>query len=177
MLYHSSMMNLVIVMQLIWKNLGGVHPCTPPVLQIYDFPKLCLSITLAAMGEKELVQQIGAIFHSPSCAAPSGPPTTVTARPTSTRSISVTWAPPLRDQQNGILRHYLVTLMSNDGVVTRNVSSIQQIISISGLRPYTLYNCTVQAETVALGPAATAVQVNTPQDSEPYIVVSLSSLM
>lgn len=78
----------------------------------------------------------------------------------------MTWAPPSRDQQNGIIRHYLVTLVSDTGVLMRNVSSIQQLISISGLQPYTLYNCTVQAETVALGPAAAPVQVNTPQDGE-----------
>lgn len=99
--------------------------------------------------------------------APAGPPTSVTARSTSARSISISWGPPSRDQQNGILRHYLVTLVSDAGVqVTRNVSSIQQLISISGLRPYTVYDCTVRAETVALGPASAAVRVNTPQDGE-----------
>ena len=85
---------------------------------------------------------------------------------TSARSISMTWAPPNRNEQNGILRHYFVTLTSEAGIVTRNISSVQQTISISGLRPYTQYNCTVQAETVGLGPYASYVQVNTPQDGK-----------
>ena len=79
----------------------------------------------------------------------------------------MSWQPPRRDQQNGILRHYFVTLTSPSGVtLTRNVSSIQQATTISGLQPYTQYSCTVQAETVGLGPAAPSVQVTTPQDSE-----------
>ena len=85
---------------------------------------------------------------------------------TSARSISMTWTPPDRDQQNGIIRHYFVTLRSVAGAVTRNISSIQQTISISGLRPFTMYNCTVQAETVGLGPYASYVQVSTPQDGK-----------
>ena len=98
--------------------------------------------------------------------APSGPPNSVTAMATSARSVRMTWSPPDRDQQNGIIRYYFVTLMSEAGVVTRNISSIQQTISISGLRPFTAYNCTVQAETVGLGPFASYVQVNTPQDGK-----------
>ena len=74
----------------------------------------------------------------------------------------MSWGPPVRDQQNGILTHYLVTLTSAVGTITRNVSSAQ--VLVSGLSPYTLYNCTVQAGTIGLGPGAMSIQVNTPQD-------------
>lgn len=108
-------------------------------------------------------------FDSYLFTAPSGPPTSLTAVATSSSSIDMTWAPPTRDQQNGIIRHYLVTLVpttvsAGAETLTRNVSSVQQAISISGLQPYTLYNCTVQAETVELGPSAPVVQASTPQD-------------
>lgn len=72
----------------------------------------------------------------------------------------------MRDQQNGIIRYYLITMWSFVGTRTRNISSIQQSIRISGLRPYTVYNCTVQAGTVKLGPSSDVIQVNTPQDGE-----------
>ena len=98
--------------------------------------------------------------------APSGPPTGVRASPTSARSISMSWGPPIRNQQNGIIRHYLISLQSLAGTVTRNISSTQQSISISGLRPYTMYNCTVQAETVGLGPPNAIIQISTPQDGK-----------
>ena len=97
---------------------------------------------------------------------PTGPPTNVLATPTSTRSISLSWSPPRRELQNGIITHYLVTVSSaaTGTISTRNVSSVQQTVSISGLSPYTVYNCTVQAETVGLGPASDVVVVSTPQD-------------
>ena len=99
-------------------------------------------------------------------AAPSGPPISVTATATSARSVLLTWNPPVDDQQNGILRHYFISLVSVAGTISRNVSSVQQPVSVSGLLPYTQYDCTVQAETVGLGPASIIVQVNTPQAGE-----------
>lgn len=90
----------------------------------------------------------------------------MSASATSARSISMSWGPPIREQQNGIVRYYLVTLRSAVGTVTHNISSIQQSISILGLRPYTVYNCTIQAETVRLGPSNDVIQVSTPQDGE-----------
>ena len=103
--------------------------------------------------------------------APSGPPTALIAVASSSRSMHLTWQPPRSDQLNGILRHYVVTLVrssSRAALLMRNVSSIQQATTISGLQPHMQYNCTVQAETVGLGPAAPSVQVTTPQDSEEF---------
>ena len=97
--------------------------------------------------------------------APSAPPTNVSAVATSSRSISLTWGPPPRSEQNGILRHYFIVVVSQRGdTVTRNVSSNQQSVSISGLSPFTRYNCTVQAGTLASGPASDVVTVYSPQD-------------
>lgn len=101
-----------------------------------------------------------------STSAPSGPPAGVSAAPSSARSLSISWSPPARDQQNGIIRYYLVTVRSEFGVETRNISSIRLSTSISGLRPHTRYNCTVQAQTVRLGPPNDVIVVVTPQDSE-----------
>ena len=90
----------------------------------------------------------------------------VAATVTSSRSLSVSWNPPDRSERNGIIRHYYITLLSDFGAITRNISSMQRSIIISGLRPYTQYNCTVQAETVALGPTNDVIQVSTPQDGK-----------
>ena len=99
-------------------------------------------------------------------AAPSGPPTEVVVNATSSRSISLSWSSPNPEQQNGIVRHYLITVTSSFETVTRNISSIQTRTIISGLRPYTVYSCTVQAETVATGPSSDPVQLRTPQDGK-----------
>lgn len=77
----------------------------------------------------------------------------------------------MREEWNGIIRYYLITFSSVVETLTRNISSIQQSIGISGLRPYTQYICTVQAETVRLGPPNDVIQVNTPQDGELVITI------
>ncbi len=97
---------------------------------------------------------------------PSGPPTSFVTATMDSRSISLTWSPPQADQQNGILRHYIVTLTSILPPVTGNISSSQNSVTIRGLRPYTLYSCVVQAGTVGLGPPTTAQQIWTPQDGK-----------
>ena len=99
----------------------------------------------------------------------------MTVNATSARSVNLTWGPPNRDQQNGIIRYYLISLQSVAGTTARNVSSVQWSISISGLRPYTLYNCTVQAETVGLGPPNSIIQISTPEDGKIYICVLVIS--
>ncbi len=80
------------------------------------------------------------------------------------RSISLTWSPPEADEQNGILRHYLVTLTSILPTETRNISSSQVSITITGLRPNTQYTCIVSAETIGSGPPTPAQQVLTAED-------------
>ena len=57
-------------------------------------------------------------------------------------------------------------MKSDIQTVLRNISSTQRTISIPGLRPYTIYKCTVQAETIQLGPPSVVIQVNTPQDGK-----------
>ena len=96
----------------------------------------------------------------PCFSAPSGPPTNFMANVINSRSISLLWQPPALDQQNGILRHYIVTLESSTGTESRNISSSLLSITVSGLRPYVAYSCTVRAGTVASGPP-TAVIVRT----------------
>ena len=98
--------------------------------------------------------------------APSGPPIRVMVNATSSHSISLSWDSPLESQQNGVIRHYLVTIQSIAETVTRNISSAQNRASVSALQPYTVYNCTVQAETIQLGPPSIIVQVSTPQDGK-----------
>lgn len=78
--------------------------------------------------------------------------------------MSISWAPPQSDRQNGIVLHYLVTVTSALDTIMRNVSSSQHSVVISGLKPYTLHNCTLQAETIGLGPPSLIVQVQTPED-------------
>ena len=81
-------------------------------------------------------------------------------------SIMLSWAPPYIDQQNGILRQYMVTLTSYLGVATHTTSASSLSMIVTGLRPHTAYKCSVAVQTVSLGPQSTAIDVTTPEDSK-----------
>lgn len=96
--------------------------------------------------------------------APSGPPTNFGATVISSTSIFLSWAPPEVTLLNGILRHYIISLESDMEKVVRNVTSSQDSVVISGLRPYTEYSCTIQAETVDVGPPTSSLYRTTLED-------------
>lgn len=97
-------------------------------------------------------------------AVPTGPPTSFSTSAAGSRSITLSWRPPQSDQQNGILRYYLVTLTSALPTMARNVSALLSNITISGLRPFTPYFCTVSVATIGLGPSTAAERILTPED-------------
>jgi len=78
-------------------------------------------------------------------------------------SIFLSWEPPPPQDQNGIIRQYEVILVAIQTGETHIHTSTTTSISVTLLRPYTTYNCTVAAETVATGPSTTAITVQTPQ--------------
>ncbi len=90
----------------------------------------------------------------------------VTANVTSSTSVSLSWSPPALNQRNGIIRHYFISLQSGEIVVTKNISASVTEVNLAGLQPFSTYNCTIQAETVRLGPVSTVVQVTTPEDGK-----------
>ena len=91
-------------------------------------------------------------------------------------SIFLTWEPPPLEDQNGIIRHYEVTLVAIQTGETHIRTSTITSISVTSLRPYTMYNCTVAAETIATGPSAMGIIVQTPSAGKPvtrdYMLVS-----
>ena len=103
------------------------------------------------------------LIHTP--IAPGGPPTNFVATISSSTSMHLSWNSPEADVLNGILRHYIISLVSNGVTVSRNVTSSKQSVIITGLKPYTEYSCTVQAETVSVGPPTSTINRTTLEDS------------
>ena len=95
--------------------------------------------------------------------APSSPPETFMAGTLDPTSISLSWSPPPLENQNGIIRHYEVTLVALETGEIHIRTSVAHSITITSLRPYTTYNCTVAAETVAIGPVTIGILVQTLQ--------------
>ena len=97
------------------------------------------------------------------CTAPSSAPEDFQAGALDSTSISLSWSPPLLENQNGIIRHYEVTLIALETGVIHIQTSTALSITITSLRPYTTYNCTVAAETVETGPVTIGLLVQTLQ--------------
>ena len=114
------------------------------------------------------------IFHS--AAAPSGPPTNFQVRADTSRSLVLSWDPPLPHHQNGIVRMYTVTI-SNNTVQLANISTTANGVRIAAqIRPFRTYICSVVAKTVAVGPATENIAVQTPEDSECLYIYALQWL-
>ena len=95
--------------------------------------------------------------------APSSAPIDFQATVFDHTSILLSWNPPPPEDQNGIIRHYEVVVLA---LTTREIhirSSTAHSVTVSSLQPFTDYSCTVAAETVATGPYAEEVTVQTLQ--------------
>ena len=96
---------------------------------------------------------------------PSGPPEDVAGLVVNSTTIDLSWSPPSRDHQNGVIQSYTVLVVeqqTNSTVAT--LQNIQQTsIIITSLHPHYDYTLSVAAHTVALGPYGSVV-IRTSED-------------
>ena len=89
---------------------------------------------------------------------PTGAPQTVEAVAVSSSSIRVTWAPPLSEEQNGVIGSYYINVSAaedEDGEVMHfETDGLTTIFILNSLHPYFLYYIEIAAFTVGLGPYA-----------------------
>ena len=97
--------------------------------------------------------------------APSGSPANFQARPLDSRSIHLSWDPLPLAQQNGIVRQYRVTIVDIAGEA-RVINTTATSVNIAALNPFTMYTCLVAAETIAVGPSTSPVEIVTPPDGK-----------
>lgn len=98
--------------------------------------------------------------------APSSSPEHFQATVTGSRSIYFEWDPPPPEEQNGIVRQYTITMLeveTGEAIIT--VSSANSL-TVSTLKPYTTYVCSIVAETIAAGPSSQILQVQTQEDGK-----------
>ena len=97
--------------------------------------------------------------------APSSIPANFQARALDSRSIQLSWDPLPSALQNGIIRWYRVTILDNAGE-ERIINTTETSVTIAALTPFTSYNFTVAAETIAVGPSTLPLEIITPQDGK-----------
>lgn len=83
------------------------------------------------------------------------------------RTLELTWEPPEKEHQNGLIRQYIVsiTVLETLQVDRRTVEGTTRRFLLGNLHPFYTYNCSVSAVTIATGPVANAV-VQLPEDGK-----------
>ena len=106
--------------------------------------------------------------------APSSSPTALQIVNVGSKSFSVTWLPPLLQDQNGITRQYRLLIYNiSTGSIIYNFTTANQHAIVSNLQPYSSYNLSVSAYTVSAGPYSDFLMVTTEQDSKNQILILL----
>ena len=95
--------------------------------------------------------------------APSSSPEQFTATATSRSVMLLLWNPPAFDSINGIVQHYVVTVLEQETGNTTQSTTTNTNYTMTGLHPYYTYMCSVSAVTVANGPQA-FVTIQMPED-------------
>ena len=98
--------------------------------------------------------------------APSESPTELVSSMIGKTSFLLTWRPPSPENQNGIIRHYVINVTVENTGMELQFTSVETQIALQFLHPYYNYTCVVAAVTVATGPSSTELTVTTLQDSE-----------
>jgi len=93
---------------------------------------------------------------------PTGAPLSLSATRITSTSLSLSWDPPLYDQQNGNIRYYVVTLTEVALGSSRTLNVNATSFTVSNLRPFFVYNVSVAAYTVGLGPQSDQLTVQLP---------------
>ena len=75
----------------------------------------------------------------------------------------MSWFPPLREHQNGIIIRYIVHVSGLNSEVERELNVVDLSTVISRLHPFYSYQFSVAAETVALGPFSNPITLKMPE--------------
>ena len=81
-------------------------------------------------------------------------------------SVTLTWSAPPEERQNGVIRHYRITINELDTDKHSVVISLHTSSVISDLHPFYTYNFGVCAVTVGVGPYAYVGPIQLEQESE-----------
>ena len=110
---------------------------------------------------------VGHIFmHHLAFTAPSGPPLGISAVALGPRMIQINWSQPLPEEQNGIIRSYLINITAAETGQHIQLTTNNTTITAENLHPFYNYHYSVAAVTIAAGPYTELHSLLTPQDGE-----------
>ena len=99
--------------------------------------------------------------------APSAPPEGLRHTEISARAVVLQWNPPPSGQQNGHIRHYIISVTELDTGLSFSITALMETgYSVGSLHPFYTYNISVSAVTVAAGPYTEPYTIRTLEDSK-----------
>ena len=105
--------------------------------------------------------------------APSAPPRDVIGTVFNSSALSITWRPPSFDSQNGIIVGYTVYVLevaTNNNRTIETQGSLTEVF-ITSLHPYYIYEFSIAAQTVGIGPYSSRNRVQTDEDGKTHSLV------
>ena len=110
--------------------------------------------------------------HIFSITAPSEAPLNLAGHAVNSTTIALWWDTIAVENQNGIIRHYLVSVMEVETDELDVYTAVGTQLNISGLHPYYTYTCVVAAVTNSVGPFSRNISIITPQGGKYKICIS-----
>ena len=96
--------------------------------------------------------------------APTAPPVNSSGYAIDATTIMLTWSPPPTENQNGIIRNYVINITELETGIAFHHVSLSTHILVYSLHPFYRYVVTIAAVTVGQGPATVAFTVRTRED-------------
>ena len=94
---------------------------------------------------------------------PDAPPQSLNGSAINSTSLFLSWELPPSEQQNGIIRRYLVNVSEVETGNGMELSTTDTNIVVSDLHPFYHYNCNVSAVTIGAGPYTLPITIQTLQ--------------
>ncbi len=119
-----------------------------------------------------LTTSLGKILYYNICFVPSvpeGPPLALAGVSLDSRTLHLTWQPPVSSLRNGVIREYRINITEMETSTTSHYStSGSQSYTVASLHPFYNYQCTVAAYTVGLGPFSDLFFIQMPETCEHF---------
>ena len=105
------------------------------------------------------------------------PPENLIATTLGSRTLHITWQPPVEEERNGIIRRYVINITELDSGNEYQLENVTTEITVQNLHPFYRYSYSVAAETVALGPFTPGSIIEMPEDGKLTKAIMLNVLI
>ena len=112
---------------------------------------------------KLILVVISNLMHS---AAPTAPPENLIAIPLDSRTLHITWQPPVEEERNGIIRRFIINITELNSGTEFQLENATTEITVQNLHPFYQYLYSIAAKTVALGPFTPGSIIEMPEDGK-----------